>query len=115
MGELDELQTFVGSKKNKLWLGKGKEAPPLYEHADAVLSIAFSSDRKTFATGSKDGTIKLWTLEQTAKGVQGKLLGTLTEKHDRGVTSVVFSPDGKTLISGGRDQTIRIWRFVMRH
>ena len=33
-------------------------------HADVVLSVAYSSDGKTLASGSSDNTIKLWNVSK---------------------------------------------------
>ena len=53
------------------------------------------------ATGSEDGTIKLWSadgaIERTLQG------------HDGGVTAVLFDGDGDTLISTGRDGLVNVW------
>jgi len=70
-------------------------------HSDRVMSVVFSPDGKTLASGSDDNTIKLWSLD-------GQLLNTLYGHSDR-VMSIVFSPDGKTLASGSWDKTIKLW------
>ena len=74
----------------------------LKEHTDAVRSVAFSSDRKTMASGSYDETIILWDV------ASGKPSLTL-KGHTDWVLSVAFSPDGKTLASGSLDKTIILW------
>ena len=72
-------------------------------HTDWVLSVTFSPDGKTLASGSLDETIRLWDTST----VQHK--ATLNG-HGHDVSSLVFSPDGKTLASsGGYDGTIRLW------
>ena len=71
-------------------------------HAEAVVSIAFSPDGKTLASGSFDNTIRLWDMST------GTHKRTLTG-HTEGVSSISFSPDGQILASGSLDRTIRLW------
>jgi WD40 repeat protein len=71
-------------------------------HSHWVLSVAFSPDGQTLASGSHDKTIKLWDVKT------GKLRYTL-RGHSGSVRSVAFSPDGQTLASGSGDKTIKLW------
>ena len=72
-------------------------------HTDGVLSVAFSPDGQTLASGSRDDTARLWDV------ATGTLQQTLT--HPGSVSSVAFSPDGRTLASGadGWTGTIYLW------
>ncbi|MGL4500740.1 MAG: AAA-like domain-containing protein, partial [Planktothrix sp.] len=70
-------------------------------HESPVMTVSWSPDGQTIASGSGDNTIKLWNKE-------GKLLQTLTG-HENEVRSVSWSPDGQTIASGSSDKTIKLW------
>lgn len=77
-------------------------------HKGRVLSLAFSPDGMTLATGGTDDDIRLWDL---ATGGQNVVL----RDHRADVTGLTFSPDGKTLAScsgyfnNQDDNTVRMW------
>ena len=75
----------------------------LQGHENAVLSVAFSPDGQTLASGSADKTVRLWDLRQPTAAP------TVLRGHENWVYSVTFSPDGQTLASGNWDQTIFVW------
>ncbi|MBT9311407.1 hypothetical protein IXB28_04250, partial [Leptothoe kymatousa TAU-MAC 1615] len=70
-------------------------------HTGSVSSVSFSPDGQTIASGSSDGTVKLWDRS-------GRELQTL-EGHTGWVLSVSFSPDGQTIASGSDDGTVKLW------
>ncbi|MCX7947499.1 MAG: dynamin family protein [candidate division WOR-3 bacterium] len=74
----------------------------LGKHDDIITSISFSPDGKYLASGSKDKTIKIWSVRDL------KEITTL-KSHNGAVYSVAFSPKGKYLASSGEDGTIKIW------
>ncbi len=74
----------------------------LKAHNSGVLSVALSPDGRTLASGTYNGTTRVWDAKT------GKRLHTLRE-HTEGVTSLSLSPDGRTLASGSWDRTVRVW------
>ena len=64
--------------------------------------MAFSPDATRLASGSSDGTVRLW---DAATGDEVRRF----EGHTDWVSSVAFSPDGTRLASGSDDRTVRLW------
>ncbi|MCX4820962.1 helix-turn-helix domain-containing protein [Streptomyces sp. NBC_01142] len=77
-------------------------ARPLVGHTGEVIAVTFSPDGHTVATGSKDGTARLWA------GGSHRVATTLPGRSGE-VTAVSFSPDGKLLAAGSADGTARLW------
>ena len=74
-------------------------------HTDSVRSVEYSADGKILASGSSDGTIRLWDPQTT------KNIAVLTE-HQNEVTDIVISGDSQTLVSVGADEkVIRLWNL----
>lgn len=68
-----------------------------------VLSVAFSPNGETVATGDGNGQVRLW---QTA---DGQPLGIFQDAHTGWVWAVAFSPDGQVLACGSVDHTVKLW------
>ena len=67
-----------------------------------ILSVTFSPDGFTLASGSLDDTVRLWDVST------GEHLQTF-EGHTGWGRSVTFSPDGTTLASASEDDTMLLW------
>ena len=104
------------------------------------LSVAYTGRRRCFASGSSDGTIRVWgaerdhAIEEGSAGViaaspdggylvSGSDDGTASiwriatgsqgplKRHNREITSLAFSPDGLRFASGSNDGTVIIWNL----
>ncbi len=76
--------------------------PDLIGHTSEVLSVAYSTDGRKIASGSRDQTTIIWNSNT------GQSLLTL-KGHTSVVSSVAFSKDGKQIASGSWDKTVKIW------
>jgi WD40 repeat protein len=82
-------------------------ALPLAGHKDAVRGLSFSPDGTMLASGSLDGTIRLWTIPR------GEPIGTLPG-HMEETSDVAFSPDGRTLASANIQHSVKLWHVATR-
>lgn len=90
-----------------LWdMEKGTPKLRIGGFADRVVSIAYSSDGKYFATGggapTEDGEIRIYD-------AAGKLVQDIKNGHSDTVFGVSFSPDGKLLATAGADKFVKVF------
>src|SRR6516164_8288119 len=86
----------------RVWREEGKLLHLAWQaHTKTTLAFALSPDEHTLASGSDDGSIKLWDVES------GTLLW--SDWHTKGTWCLAFSPDGSLLASGSEDGSVRLW------
>lgn len=96
------FQLYKNYKQGRITFGRGLPIHcQILQEPFPINSIAISPDGTTIASGSKDKTIRVLSLE-------GELLRTL-DGHKDHVNSVVFSSDGTLIISGSEDEDVRVW------
>lgn len=103
---LNDQQLVTISKDGKLqiWDINTKQVKPITTHYSYSKSVVLSPDGKTVATGDKDRSIRLWTIES------GQLLATIPA-HGSNINSIAWSPDGKYIVSASDDFSIKEWNI----
>ncbi|KAF9237048.1 quinon protein alcohol dehydrogenase-like superfamily [Melanogaster broomeanus] len=68
-----------------------------------ITVIAFSPDNQRIASGSSDGSVRLWD------ALSGKEVLNIMQGHQGAVYGLVFSNDGSMLVSASKDKSIVVW------
>jgi WD40 repeat protein len=101
----------VGGMAKLFDVATGTDKMTFREHKATIISLAFSPDGKTLATGDDfGGPIRLWTI------ATGKCRLVLSRHTRMEVRSLAFSPDGRALASGSRETgqpaEINLWEVA---
>ena len=104
------IDTTQEGSKNEMYSTKtstkyNKNFANLTGHAWEVRTVKFSPNGQFLASGSHDGSVRLWNV------TSGKVLHVL-QGHFYDVISLAFSPDGTILASGGWDMKINLWNLT---
>ncbi|MYB02249.1 T9SS type A sorting domain-containing protein, partial [Candidatus Poribacteria bacterium] len=105
------LLAFGTGTNIKLWNTMTNENVATLEgHGDDVISIAFSPDGKTLASGAWDGIVKLWDVatKENIATFGGHITAILEGWFSGFHTPVSFSPDG-TRLAFGAGISIKLW------
>ena len=102
--------TGSADKRIRLWKTSANnnaellpDNPPLDGHNDSVWILAFSKDGQNMASGSLDGTVRLWDLNLRIERL--KLTG-----HTGGIKALAYTEDNRILACGtGLDGILRLW------
>jgi len=78
-----------------------QKADEILMHDAAVLALAVSNDGTMLGTGSSDGMVKVWKVDD------GKCLRQFENAHRGAISCLAFSADASHVLSGSHDSTCR--------
>ena len=111
-GEQQQLVTGSGSGEITLWNPQSGEAiTTIADKSGCIVSIAASPDGARFASGSSNGTLKVWPVAEIAKQKsQTNLRGQVLAPSGPQISALAFHPTNKDrLVSGDHDGVIQVW------
>ena len=79
----------------------------LEDYAQHVTCIAATPDNQHIISGSKDKTVRIWSLPDRKQEA-------ILENHTSVVKSLAITSDSKYIVSGSEDRTVRIWNLKDR-
>jgi len=80
----------------------GEQIAQLGGHRSEVTHIAFSLDKTHIVTGAKDGTARIWNMQDYTTIA-------ILKNHIGGITSLCISPDSTLVATASLDGVIHIW------
>lgn len=86
----------------------GTVVATLVGHTKDVRSIAFSPNNSYLASGSEDGSVKIWDT------LTGALIFAHNERTSGCINDTAFSHDDRLVASGSTDKTVRIFEAATR-
>ena len=89
----------------------GLDARLINGHADTVLTLGHSQDRRIFASGSKDKSARVWAPLANGSGTWGCIA--VCEGHAESVGALAMSHNwgekSRFLFTGSQDRTVKMW------
>ncbi|KAI9265949.1 WD40-repeat-containing domain protein [Sporodiniella umbellata] len=118
-GDIDsnQIREATDSRSQKSQQKVWKNRTTIKGHLDSVRTVCFHPTEMMAASGSDDGTVKIWNLKRTAskdgkKGNFEEADPSITFRgHTNIVTTVMISSEQNRVYSSSLDSTIRVWKL----
>lgn len=78
-------------------------------HSDKIYNVVYSPDGKFLASASKDGTVKIWDVNNLSVLKTLKVVDDLDAHGGYGAFGAAYSPDGKLLAVVAADGRLTVW------
>ena len=73
-------------------------------HDESIPALAYLPDGRRIVTGSYDGTVKVWNMDNGEQELEGAAMG-----HKSNISSLVVTRDGTKIVSGDDNGNIKVW------
>jgi eukaryotic-like serine/threonine-protein kinase len=84
-----------------LWdTASGQQLTTFYGHTEGVSSVAYSPDGSRIASGSRDGTVRVWNARSALSILKG---------HSQPLIAIGLTADGAGALSASADRTLKVW------
>jgi WD40 repeat protein len=80
----------------------------LQGHSSFVMSVAFGPDGQWIASGSRDGTVRVWNFETGQEVYTLSTQGQISDLHR--VNAIAVSPKGDHIVAGMYGGCIYAWK-----
>src|SRR5262249_51800371 len=103
-----------GSNVVTVWDARGDQEEPrvigiIGRHGEPVWCLKFSPDGKLLASGSHDGTVKLWRWDPSHPGQPHELLHSISVRNYGYGDLLAFTRDSQRLVTVGEEHAVKVW------
>ncbi|MDH4212353.1 MAG: WD40 repeat domain-containing protein [Candidatus Thorarchaeota archaeon] len=102
IGDRNKILSCSWDNTTRLWESKGAEEPTILKHGSEVKSLTTTPDQGKGAAGSRDGEVKVFSLN-TLKSMRN------LQAHGTDITGLAFIKEGSKLVTSSLDGECKIW------